>query len=182
MPEEKLPEGEMWFHDLRVSVFARRPFGLKDEKYNEFSDKVQKLIPAFNWPELTQYIEHKDENCIRGDIFKHPSAKKFEDLIMFDRGEAKQTQEMFDANEADYKRKVESGEIKEDLGEGGEGGDEGEGGEGDENNMTEEDIREWQKQQDEKAKARGGGGMKKVQAMLDQMGMEMVTEDDMKMQ
>lgn len=38
---------------------------------------------------------------------------------------------MFDQHEADYKRKVESGEIKEDEGEEGEGeGEEGEEGEG----------------------------------------------------
>ena len=87
--EEELPTDERWFHDMRVSVFMRRPFDVKDEKYKELAEKVKALIPAFHWDELTQYIEHKENTCIRGDIFKHPSAKKFEDLVLFDRGEAK---------------------------------------------------------------------------------------------
>jgi len=122
--EEKLPEDERWFHDMRISVFMRRPFNVKDEMYKELSEKTKSYIPAFNWDELTQYVEHKEENCIRGDIFKHPSAKKFEDLTLFDRGPQKQTQEMFDQYEEDYKKKVASGEVKEDdEGEGGEGGE-----------------------------------------------------------
>lgn len=74
---------------MRISVFMRRPFDVKDEKYKELAEKVKVLVPAFHWDELTQYIEHKENTCIRGDIFKHPSAKKFEDLVLFDRGEAK---------------------------------------------------------------------------------------------
>ena len=111
--EEQLPEDEKWFHDMRVSVFMRKPFGVKDEKYKELAEKVKELMPSFHWDELTQYIEHKDETCIRGDIFKHPSAKKFEDLVLFDRGPAKQTQEMFDQHEREYKEKVDNGIIKE---------------------------------------------------------------------
>lgn len=89
--EEKLPEEPMWFHDMRVSVFMRRPFNVKDEKYKELAEKVKERMPSFYWDELTQYIEHKEETCIKGDVFKHPSAKKFEDLVLFDRGEHKQT-------------------------------------------------------------------------------------------
>lgn len=29
--EEKLPTEKMWFHDMRISVFKRKPFGVKDE-------------------------------------------------------------------------------------------------------------------------------------------------------
>lgn len=89
--------------------------------------------------------------------------------MLFDRGDAKQTQEMFDAHEAEYKRKIESGEINMD--------EEGEA-EAEEEAMSEDNLKEWQKQQDEKSIARGGGGMKKVQQMLDSMGMQMVTEEE----
>lgn len=47
------------------------------------------MLPSFYWDELMQYIEHKDETCIRGDIFNHPNRKRFEDLTLFDRGEHK---------------------------------------------------------------------------------------------
>lgn len=75
--ENNLPTEPKWFHDMRISVFMRKPFNVPDEKYRQLADKVKAYLPSFNWEELTQYIEHKDENCIRGDIFKHPSAKMF---------------------------------------------------------------------------------------------------------
>lgn len=61
---------------------------------------------------------------------------------MFDRGDAKQTQEMFDAHEAEYKRKIESGEISVD-----ENGD----AEAEEETMSEEELKEWQEKQDQKS-------------------------------
>jgi hypothetical protein len=48
--------------------------------------------------------------------------------------------------------------------------------------MSEDDLKEWQAKNDEKRKARGGGGMKKVNDMLEGMGMSMVTEDEVEEQ
>ena len=89
----KLPEDPQWVHDMRISIFMRKPYNVKDDKYRELALKIRELVPSVNWEELMQYIEHKDENCIRGDIFNHPHKKRFDDLHLFDRGEEKQTQE-----------------------------------------------------------------------------------------
>jgi len=84
--EERLPKEPMWFHDMRVSVFLRKPFNVPDDKYKSLAVKAKSMLPSFYWDELMQYIEHKDETCIRGDIFSHPNKKRFEDLTLFDRG------------------------------------------------------------------------------------------------
>ena len=78
---------------------------------------------------------------------------------------------MFDNYEKEYKEKVARGEIKEDA----DGDGQEEGGE----NVDNEELKKWSQEQEAKRQARGGGqGMKKVQEMLDGMGMQMVTEDE----
>jgi len=167
--QEELPKDKMWFHDMRLSVFLRKPFNVKDDKYKMLAEKVKNFMPAFYWDELTQYIEHKDENCIRGDIFKHPSAKKFEDLVHFDRGEAKQTQEMFDRYEEEHKAKIASGEIKDyDADDSQE-------------ELDAEEQEELEKVKVEMGltkKSEVGKGSDKVNDMLSGMGMEMISEED----
>ena len=87
--DQKLPTEKMWLHDMRISVFFRKPFNLKDTKYRDMALKMREKLPSVNWDEIMQYVEHKDENCIRGDIFNHPNKKKFEDMHQIDRGEHK---------------------------------------------------------------------------------------------
>jgi hypothetical protein len=89
--EDELPEDPQWMHDMRVSVFMRKPYDVKDTKYRDFAVKMKERMPSLNWDEIMQYVEHKDDNCVRGDIFKHESAKRFDDIHLFDRGEDKQT-------------------------------------------------------------------------------------------
>lgn len=110
-PIDELPKEKMWLHDMRVSVFMRKPFNVTDEKYKGLALTFRERLPSVNWDELMQYIEHKDENCIRGDVFSHPNRKRFDELDLFDRGEHKQTQEMFDKYAAEEDRKIAAGEI-----------------------------------------------------------------------
>jgi len=166
--DEKLPTDKMWLHDMRISVFFRKPYNLKDEQYRDIALKFRERLPSVNWDEIMQYVEHKDENCIRGDIFNHPNRKKFEDLHLLDRGEHKQTQEMFDEYADEQQRKIDSGEIP----------DPDKDGEGDQEEMSQEDITKFaQEQQERKADLSGSGGANgskdKVQSILDGMGMEM---------
>jgi len=144
--DERLPKEAMWFHDMRVSVFVRKQFNVPDEKYQQLANKAKKLVPSFYWDELTQYIEHKDDTCIRGDIFNHPSRKRFEDLTLFDRGEYKQTQEMFDKYAEDHRKKLESGE----LGEDGDANDDGD----DETETSPDEIEDWEKEAQQSSKQR----------------------------
>lgn len=83
---------------MRISSYARKYFKVSDQFLESLRDKAKPMVPGFDFDSFFQYIEHDDDKCIRGDIFKHPSAKKFYDLQLVDRPD-KQTEEMFEANE-----------------------------------------------------------------------------------
>lgn len=109
--QNKLPDEELWWHDMRISVFFRKPFNVKEKQYQEIAEKIKARMPALNWDDLMQYIEHKNENCVRGDIFKHHNKKHFGFLSEFDRGQHTQSQQKFDQFQKDQDERIARGEL-----------------------------------------------------------------------
>lgn len=79
--EDYLDENEPnWYNTLAITLHLRQPNGMDPEHIQKIKDRVEKMVPGFDFKSFHMETYHGADKCLDEDIFNHSNAVRFSEI------------------------------------------------------------------------------------------------------